>query len=575
MSYLQDQAAYKQARDQEERNFYRQQQDQMTGTDSDGGWHATAGSRFSDDTTARGRPRKYPNRGQSLRYGRAANDQELSEFMRQQGAPSMTRGVNKGLVSKKVENSRKRQVAGAAGRKAFSDAKTEIQKFFEAAEGKIEEANNANKARRDDIMKRLDAKYNRVMGRIDNFGHAARADLQERAAESLGNIQANLSARGLGNSTIMASFIQRNQRDLAREQQRLSEMVDTRAMNADMQMTDNQTGFLERINENAPDYGQLMELALKYGQGGGGGQQGQQGGGPQIDPNMAPGTTRTVQNADGTAQTFIGQQMQQQGGGLPPGAVGAGRNRGPIWAGDMGVGNFLQGIRNSQAPNGQYGAYNYNSGGVEGSQRPKQVWEPGATDVPNQGPRQYADGATDLNMPYGPENAPDPVWPEGATDMKMPYGPKNAPTAPGRAGFGIPEPWKDPNPNFDTEGFEGITAGDVMDWNSNDYYKGYSPPSYRMPDYKFGDSTRPQPRHNNNFMYYEGGQADSGEFSYANQEDTYTGPSGGWGYPNAPRNAPSSANALPRPEGFVPIQLRQAPQPQQRGYGFYSNGRSF
>jgi hypothetical protein len=186
--------------------------------------------------------------------------------------------------------------------------------------------------RRDQILSDLDARYNRVMDRINNFGHAARADLQERAAEAMGNIHANLSARGLGNSTVLAAFMQRNARDLAREQQRLSETVDTRAMNADMQMTADKAGFMERIEENAPDWGQIQEMAMRYGLGNegrgfnAGAQQQQQGG---IDPNLPPGATRTVRNADGTTSTFTGAQPQQQWA-PPPGAVAAGRNRGPM-----------------------------------------------------------------------------------------------------------------------------------------------------------------------------------------------------------------------------------------------------
>lgn len=318
----------------------------------------------------------YRPQGLALPWGETANETQLDQFIAQQKG---RRGPNRGLApAQQVTTRRRDDVMRAAGTKEKQDAETALEKFFREAEEKIEEANDANKKRRDQILSDLDARYSRVMDRIQNFGHAARADLQERAAEAMGNIHANLSARGLGNSTVLAAFMQRNARDLAREQQRLSETVDTRAMNADMQMTSDKAGFMERIEENAPDWGQIQEMAMRYGQGNEGrgfnaGQGAAQQGG--IDPNLPPGATRTVQNADGTTSTFTGAQPQQQWA-PPPGAVGARRNMGPLVA----SGFNPQGILNNMAGMGAY-RQPWNVNRREGPQDSN--YAPGATDVPN------------------------------------------------------------------------------------------------------------------------------------------------------------------------------------------------
>ena len=541
------------AQDKAERDFYRQQLDQLTRANYSGRYGMGGAVDYARDTTPGGLARQYPRRGQEFQYGQSANEQQLTEFMRQQGAPSMQNrsfqgntvvqnkpavappaapvyrgrktvkkresnlgfasgGANPGLVPYNAATSnRQAQLTNAANTKSVQDAESDLDKFFREAEEKIEEANSANKSRRDDIMQRLDDKYNRVMDRIDNFGEAARSDLEERAAESLGNIQANLSARGLGNSTIMASFIQRNKRDLAREQQRLSEAVDTRTMNADVQMTDQQTGFLERINENAPDYGQLMELSARYGRGNDG--QGfrepeeipqeapqappvqnlptkqaiqrmapqapqaapQAVQGNQIDPSLPPGATRTVRNADGSSTVFTGpQQQQQQGGGGLPGAVAAGR-RTPMFTGDMGVGNFLQGIRNSQTP------LQYWQDGREYHERPEKTY-----DRP-----YYKPGATDLNLP--PDQGGLDLSGETVGDFfrnNQTQVPGFGPVPPMAHGPSNKPPWVDPNPFF-TLPDAGDNVGDAFFLNAPAPQLEDRP--YRGPGIDPNRSMRPQP----------------------------------------------------------------------------------
>ena len=465
--YAQDRAA-------EEWRFYRQMMDQITNAANPGMRYsmATAGD-HARSVTAGGIPRAndpyYQTRGLPLKYGETANDKQLEAFIAQQRGGR--RGPNMGLMpSQGVTSSRQEDVRRAAGTKEKKDAESALDKFFREAEEKIEEANDANQKRRDQILSDLDARYNRVMDRINNFGHAARADLQERAAEAMGNIHANLSARGLGNSTVLAAFEQRNARDLAREMQRLSETVDTRAMNADMQMTADKAGFMERIEENAPDWGQLQEMAMRYGLGNEGRgfndgstqqQEMQQGG---IDPNLPPGATRTVRNADGSVSTFTGAPLQQQQPqwALPPGAVGARRNTGPIF-----LGNPYQNMSFLTGGTLQGGGPGYTytpNEAIRGRSKVKwdaaqQKWQeenaysPGATNVPNKPYDWYDPGATDVpGKPSDwvdtlPTHKQDVPWGElprygGPMDLPPPLTPLGEPqpranVQPSREGFGL------------------------------------------------------------------------------------------------------------------------------------------
>ena len=333
-------------RQAEEWRFYRQQLDQMTGAANLGSsWGAGGAGDHAKSSTAGGLLRNIPDRGLTFKFNETANDKQLEQFIAQQKG-TKRRGPNRGLVTDATKNPatarRKGAVRRAAGTREKKDAETAIEKFFREAEEKIEEANNANETRYNQIMGDLDARYNRVMDRIGNFGVAARADLQERAAEALGNIHANLSARGLGNSTVLAAFQQRNARDLAREQQRLSETVDTRAMNADMQMTSDKAGFMERREDVAPDWGQLQEMAMKYGVG-------NEGRGFNAQEDQA-------EQVQGPTRLLTQNDYRNQGGGQwapPPGAVAAGRNRGPLMLGGfnpMGILNNMAGMGAYEAP---------------------------------------------------------------------------------------------------------------------------------------------------------------------------------------------------------------------------------
>jgi hypothetical protein len=143
-----------------------------------------------------------------------------------------------------------------------------IARTFAALNADRESANNANLARYDEGHGELSGLRQRNQDRVANWGIAAEDDLEERAKESLGNQMAMLASRGLSNSTITPAFAQRNSRDLAREIQRVSEMRDSRAVDADTRDTGNLVGFVERREDTAAPMEFMANLALQHAQAG-------------------------------------------------------------------------------------------------------------------------------------------------------------------------------------------------------------------------------------------------------------------------------------------------------------------
>lgn len=140
-----------------------------------------------------------------------------------------------------------------------------LQEFLDSAKAQEEAANAANEERYQDILGRLEDRYDRNMGRVSNYGKAARQDLIESSDEALGGVRANLANRGLGSSTIFDAFRQRSARDLAREKQRLSEQVDRRAAEYDQALSKDIAAFMERRTDEGPNQNMIAELVRQFG----------------------------------------------------------------------------------------------------------------------------------------------------------------------------------------------------------------------------------------------------------------------------------------------------------------------
>ena len=159
---------------------------------------------------------------------------------------------------------RKQQAAASA---QASTNRSLQERFYADVRGKTDEANRVNEERYQDILGDLEARYDRGMGRAENWGESARADLDERFAESLGDVQAGISARGFGMSTKPGAFAARSDRELAREHQRVSEMGDIRAGEIDARLSGDVARFKEARTDEAPDFNAQLALSRALGAG--------------------------------------------------------------------------------------------------------------------------------------------------------------------------------------------------------------------------------------------------------------------------------------------------------------------
>lgn len=198
--------------------------------------------------------------GVGLTYGVTPNDAQIDAMFRQQyGSPAVARRMGGGSGA---------NAASMASSMGASPGTELFAKLVQSFQDKIDEANAANDARYNEALGEATDLRSRNQDRVQNWGVAASQDIDERMKETLSNQRAHLASRGMLNSTIMPSFEGRVARDTAREQQRVSEMRDSRASQYDSSDTERRMGILERREDVAPSYEQLINLATQYGQSG-------------------------------------------------------------------------------------------------------------------------------------------------------------------------------------------------------------------------------------------------------------------------------------------------------------------
>jgi len=241
-----------------------------------------------------------------LRAGQAVTDQQLAEVISKSGGNPYVKQLQ--VLESKVKESRsngRRGMIGQTGRSVSNAVNQQmgegglVSQMLADAQAQADEANYWNQYRFDYGIGNLENLRDRNQERVKNFGQSARTDLEERFSQSLGDTVGQLSGRGLGNSTIVDAFRDRNKRELAREQQRISEMVDDRASRYDTADTANAVNFVERRNDVAPDMGQLLQLAQMYGASGG------------VDG--AAGVPATSSSAGGSRQTQLEEIGYERG----------------------------------------------------------------------------------------------------------------------------------------------------------------------------------------------------------------------------------------------------------------------
>lgn len=152
-----------------------------------------------------------------------------------------------------------------------------IDRFVADITAKDKEANAANQLRYDRLVGPDGSpEGSGVYGQLrtdrqdlaTGLGTAASADIDERMAESLSNIKAELAQTGNANSSVGSAFAMRAARDTANEQQRVKEAVARMKAGMLAEDTDRIGGVVERRNDVAPDFAQYLPLLLEHGKSG-------------------------------------------------------------------------------------------------------------------------------------------------------------------------------------------------------------------------------------------------------------------------------------------------------------------
>lgn len=285
-----------------------------------------------------------------------------------------------------------------------------FEKLVADSQAKEDEANRQNQLRYDQVLGSQDALYDRTMGEVDNWGNVQRQLNDEKAAETLSAIKADMAARGIANSNVTPAFQQRNARDLALTQQDLSERKSARRIGYDTALTQDQNAFIERRNDVGPDQNALMQLALEYGRSGNG-----TGSLPQAQQQAAAPKRRyqpinQVPFAGGVSPWQAQQMAQGIAGGYmsgfmsPMSAVGAAMQRGPgSYASAILSGNRMSpGVTSNRYPT-QRTPEEYAN--IQEQQNERKMWESGKRMLPT-----YRQPVSPLRIPGGPPQGMGPYY---------------------------------------------------------------------------------------------------------------------------------------------------------------------
>ena len=192
---------------------------------------------------------------------------------------------------KNVLQSAQSQVPGKYSSKAKGSGPYSIlDNFIKSFQEEVDKANAANQARADKgeqmladrtagAVGRLEGLHSRTMEGLKGYGEGEKALLAEKFREALGNQMANLSARGLGGTTIGSAFAARNARDQAIAESLLNDRINDRTIQYDTSISQDlakteaalrgdEVSFLERQVDQGPDPSMLVNLANALGKSG-------------------------------------------------------------------------------------------------------------------------------------------------------------------------------------------------------------------------------------------------------------------------------------------------------------------
>ena len=267
---------------------------------------------------ARG-PQQFPGT-MNVQFGMTPTDAEVK-------ANLMRLGLGGGPAPRQAQPAATMPV-GVQAAPAAPAGSSMLEKLIADSQEKEDEANQQNQLRYDQVLNNQNQLYGRTMGEVDNWGNVQKQLNDEKAAETLSAIKADMAARGIANSNVTPAFQQRNSRDLALTQQDLSERKSARRIGYDTALTQDRNAFIERRNDVGPDQNALMQLALQYGQSGNGtgtlpAQAGQQKPAPPKNPRYRPSQGAPVGGMSAMQAMMMAKQMQGDFMGNLGGAMGS------------------------------------------------------------------------------------------------------------------------------------------------------------------------------------------------------------------------------------------------------------
>ena len=229
-------------------------------------------------------------------------------------------------------------------------------------QAKMDEANAANEARYQQGMAGYGQLEGEVMGMYGGMGNQRMADIDRAAEQKYSAIGQDAVSRGLAGTTAPRSDHYGVFREAQGAKNQLAEDVTGQQANALMNIRGGALGFLERREDVAPNYDQLIRLAEMTGQAGYGGTAGLYG---QMGLNQAPATGRLLNNPSETVP-FIGSTSN---GGSLGGSTGSTGGLGSWYGPGVDQNARVFGSQGGGASPAPVGNYNYGAPYMSPNQR--------------------------------------------------------------------------------------------------------------------------------------------------------------------------------------------------------------
>jgi len=212
---------------------------------------------------------------------------------------------------------------------------------------------DANEQRYQDILAGWQDTYNTALGDINGLGEQQRKDVRNDYMKQGEELKSSLMDRGMSNTTVRDTMLAGNLSEQENSLNRLEDSLIRERMNIALPLRTGMLGFMERREDNYPDFNQLMQLSQMMGMSGSG-----------TGAVNGSGTNMGAVNA---AMGGVGNAGAMPGaGGFAGGFGGVNGNMGNVWQG-QGGGNQQQAQANQQQGNqggGQGGGPNVNAGNV-------------------------------------------------------------------------------------------------------------------------------------------------------------------------------------------------------------------